>query len=289
MSVQVFAPAKINLTLKVGPPREDGYHPLQSVVAFADVGDVVTAQEGDALSLAVVGEFASDLAPDDESNLVLRAARALARAANLEPRARLTLEKNLPIASGIGGGSSDAAAALKALNEVWRLGWDTTRLTEVGRPLGADNAVFFSGASIAFMQGAGEICTPARAPSLPAVLVNPLKPLATPSVYRKFDELGLGSTLANAPFEGWADEDAALAAMCVLGNDLQRPAEILLPQIGDVIDVIGRRKNVLHTALSGSGATVFAIVRDRGAAEVLADEIARDHPGWWVCDTLLGA
>lgn len=289
MSVQVFAPAKINLTLKVGRLRPDGYHPLQSVVAFADVGDVVEASGSDELSLEITGEFASELAPNDESNLVLRAARALATAAGVDARARLTLEKNLPVASGIGGGSSDAAAALKALNELWRLGWDAKRLAEVGRPLGADVAVFFSGAPVAFMRGAGELCEPTQGPSLPALLINPLRPLSTPTVYRKFDELGLGSVLSDAPFGGWSGEDEAIAAMHALGNDLQAAAEALLPQIGQVFAALQGREGVRYAALSGSGATIFAIVRDRARAEVLAEELARDHDNWWVCDTLLGA
>jgi 4-diphosphocytidyl-2-C-methyl-D-erythritol kinase len=289
MIVQVFAPAKVNLTLKIGRPRPDGYHPLESVVAFADVGDVIVAQESDTLSLEISGEFAPQLAANDGTNLILRAARALAAAAGVPARARLMLEKNLPVASGIGGGSSDAAATLKALNELWRLGWEPERLAEVGGPLGADVPVFMLGAPAAFMRGIGEICEPVRAPPLPALLVNPLQPLSTPDVYRKFDALGLGSELQDAPFSGWRDAEQAIAAMRALGNDLFAPAAVLLPEIDQIAAALRGREGVRYVGLSGSGATVFALVRDRERAKALAEEFASDHGGWWVCDTLLGA
>jgi 4-diphosphocytidyl-2-C-methyl-D-erythritol kinase len=141
MSVSVFAPAKINLTLEVGRPRADGYHPLQSIVMFADVGDVVAAAPAETLSLSVGGEFGADL-DAGENNLVMRAARALAEAANIaQPGAALTLEKSLPLASGMGGGSADAAATLRALNELWKLDWPLVRLQPIARALGADEPV----------------------------------------------------------------------------------------------------------------------------------------------------
>ncbi len=287
MSVRVFAPAKINLTLKVGRPRADGLHPLESVVMFADVGDVVEAREAETLALDIQGEFAGDLAAD-ESNLVLRAARALAAAAGVEACAALSLEKHLPIASGIGGGSSDAAATLQALNRLWRLDLNAARLIEIARPLGADVPVCLAGGA-AYMTGAGETWTPMRAPSLAAVLVNPLKPLPTPSVYHAFDQMELGSDLPGAAPPVWEGVEQALAHTSRDGNDLLAPARTLLLEIAEVETVLNADHRVRYAGLSGSGATMFALVDDMGAAEALADELQTKRPDWWVCEARLGA
>jgi len=288
MSVRVFAPAKINLTLKVGRPRADGYHPLESIVAFADIGDIVEAEESDELSLSIHGDFAEGLAAD-QSNLVLRAASALASAAGIEPRARLSLEKNLPIASGIGGGSSDAAAALTALSRLWGLDWPAQRLAEIGAALGADVPVFFSGAGAAHMSGVGEICRRMHLPPLAAVLINPLQPLSTPDVYRQFDRSGLGSTLAGDSPPAWSSEDEAIAAMRALGNDLEEPVAQLAPVVASLLDDLRSRAEVRYAALSGSGATVFAITNDWAAAKQLADALIAARSDCWVQETMLGA
>ncbi len=288
MSVRVFAPAKINLTLKVAAARADGYHPLESVVAFADIGDIVEAEAADDLSLTIYGDFAEGLAAD-QTNLVLRAAAALAEAAGVAPRARLSLEKNLPIASGIGGGSSDAASALTALNGLWGLNWSPQRLAKIGARIGADVPVFFSGGSAAHMSGVGEICAPMRMPPLPAVLINPLQPLSTPDVYRQFDRMALDSALSGASPPAWDSEDEALAAMRALGNDLEAPAAALAPAIATLLTGLRARPEVRYAALSGSGATVFAITNDWAAAERLADEMISAHPDCWIQETMLGA
>jgi 4-diphosphocytidyl-2-C-methyl-D-erythritol kinase len=289
MSVRVFAPAKINLTLKVGRPRTDGYHPLQSVVAFADVGDIVEAEESDTLSLDIHGDFAEGLSAGAD-NLVVRAAHALAEAAGVAPRARLSLEKNLPIASGIGGGSSDAASTLLALNSLWTLDWPAQRLAELGAKLGADVPVFFSGGGAAFMTGAGERFTRVRAPSFAAALVNPLQPLSTPGVYSAFDRMGLGAHLNDdAPPPSWSTGAEALAAMRALGNDLEAAASALMPAVSHVLAELRGIEGVSYAALSGSGATVFAIVENAARAEQLADDLINRHPDWWVQDATLGA
>lgn len=288
MSVRIFAPAKINLTLKVAPPRADGMHPLQSVVAFADVGDMVDAEEAEELSLSVHGPFADQISAG-EDNLVLRAARALAEKAGRPARAALTLEKNLPVASGIGGGSADAAATLRALNDLWRLDWSNAQLAEVGAELGADVPVFFIAGAGAYMTGIGEVCTAAALPALPTVLINPLKPLATPDVYRAFDKMKLGSPLVPDAAPSWQSADQALAEMRALGNDLEPAARALLPEIGKILAACAASAYVLHAALSGSGATVFAITSDRDAGESLKRDLAKQHPGWWVKQAMLGA
>ena len=286
MSVRVFAPAKINLTLRVGKPRADGMHPLQSVVAFADVGDVVEAAAADGLALTVDGPFAVGLAADDD-NLVLRAARTLAQAAGAAPRAKLRLEKNLPIASGIGGGSSDAAAALRALSALWGLNWADAQLAELARGLGSDVPVFFASSSTAYMTGLGEIYMPLVAPSFAAVLVNPMQPVATPAVYRQFDAMGLGGALRDEqPI--WQDSAAALHHIGVIGNDLEPAAVALAPVIADVLGALRADKTVLYAGLSGSGATCFALLGDLNAAQALREKLSARHEAWWVCATRLG-
>ncbi len=286
MSVRVFAPAKINLTLQVGAPRADGLHPLQSVAAFAEVGEFVEAAPGDLLSLLIDGPMAAGLSAG-EDNLVLRAARALAEAAGVKQGAALTLCKHMPVASGIGGGSSDAAATLRALNQLWRLDWPAARLMEVARPLGADVPVCIA-ARAAYMTGAGETHSPLALPRFDAVLVNPGKPLATGDVYRRFDAMGLGAGFRAAPAPNWATRDAALAAMAAIGNDLEAPARALLPEIGAVAERL-RDPRVRYAALSGSGATMFAIADTTADAVSLAQEIAAARPDWWVRAVVIGA
>jgi 4-diphosphocytidyl-2-C-methyl-D-erythritol kinase len=275
MSVRVFAPAKINLTLEVGRPRADGMHPLQSVVTFADVGDIIEAEAAETLSLKIVGDFADQLSEGDRDNLVLRAARALAAAANVSAGAKLTLQKDLPVASGIGGGSADAAATLRALNTLWGAGLDDTALQAIARTLGSDVPVCVFGAP-AYMTGVGETFAPMRAPSFSAVLVNPLTPLATPSVYREFDRQHLGGAFTEA-----------LSTIAALDNDLEAPAVALMPDIGVIGEILRNDARVLHAGLSGSGATMFALTTDFAASESLAADIRAAHPDWWAIETEL--
>jgi len=288
MSIRFFAPAKVNLTLKVGRPRADGQHPLQSVVMFADVGDVVEAAPSAGLSLSLGGEFAESLSAD-ANNLVLRAARALAQTAGIaKPNASLSLEKNLPVASGIGGGSSDAAATLRALNELWSLKLPTEELLQVARTLGADVPVCVSGQT-AFMTGAGETFERMKAPAFAAVLVNPLIPLPTANVYRQFDRMNLGSELGARQAPLWSSPQEALQEIAALGNDLEPAARALLPEIEDIFAIMRADARVDYAGLSGSGATVIALTQNADTAAALAEEWQRARPDWWVCDTTLGA
>jgi 4-diphosphocytidyl-2-C-methyl-D-erythritol kinase len=286
MSVRVFAPAKINLTLEVGRPRADGLHPLQSVVVFADVGDIIEAADADALTLSVTGEFAEGLAAD-ESNLVLRAARALAAHVGGARGAALSLEKNLPIASGIGGGSSDAAATLKALNQLWALDLGAVTLAKIGASLGADVPVCLAGAP-AFMSGVGEQVTAISVPAMPAVLINPMQPLATADVYRAFDGMDLGDGFHARAAPHWANVGDAITDIALVGNHLERPARSLMGQIDDILGLLQADNRVERAAMSGSGATVFALAASMEAAAAIADDVQQRRPDWWVADTLLG-
>lgn len=282
MSVRVAAPAKINLTLKVGRPRADGLHPLQSVAAFATGAEWIDAAPADRLSLTMIGPFADDLEADDD-NLVLRAARALADAAGVEaPGAAITLFKDYPVASGIGGGSSDAAATLKALNALWGLDRDEAALTAVARGLGADVPVCVR-ARAAFMTGAGETFAPFDLPPLYAVLVNPRRPLATPTVYRQFDAMGLGAGFdAEAPAPIWRDAASAREGLRMLGNDLFAPAAALMPELRDIAAVLEADPRVLYAGMSGSGATMFALCETREGAFGVQRALESSHSAYWV-------
>lgn len=285
MSVRIFASAKINLTLQVGCPRADGLHPLQSAVMFADVGDWIEALPAHNLSLEVHGPFSPALIADD-SNLVLRAARALALAAGVAPRAKLVLEKNLPIASGMGGGSSDAAATLKALNELWELGFAETELARIACDIGADVPVCVAGRS-SWMTGLGETLAPMQAPVLHAVLANPLRPLATAAVFREFDRMRLARALSESPAPVWRTPAELWAGAAMMGNDLEAPARALMPEIAEIEALLHAHPRVVHAGLSGSGATVFGLVETREAAEAVAADLA--HSARWIRAAVLGA
>jgi 4-diphosphocytidyl-2-C-methyl-D-erythritol kinase len=271
----------------VGRVRPDGLHPLQSVVMFAGVGDWVEAASADVLEMrAATGPFGGHVAA--EQNLVLHAARALASAGAVRAGAHLSLEKNLPVASGMGGGSADAAAALRALNELWALGASEAELMRIGRDLGADVPVCVP-ARTAWMTGVGAEISPMEAPPLDAVLVNPLKPLPTADVFRAFDSRGLGRALGETAPPVWRSLAEAVAGAAALGNDLAGPALALAPEIGEIERSLQADARVMYAALSGSGATCFAIVADAAAASSLAVHLSSRRPDWWVRATTLGA
>lgn len=282
--MRVFAPAKINLTLAVARARPDGMHPIQGVVTFANVGDVVEARAGEGLSLRIIGAFAYQLSEDDPENLVLRAARALAAAARVKPNARITLEKNLPVAAGIGGGSADAAAALKALSTLWAINLGKAALQEIARELGSDVPVCLAGVP-AYVTDTGEAWTPISAPSFAAILVNPRRELSTPLVYAEFDRMNLGDDFTPAPAPHWTDRNRAIIDIAAIGNALEAPAAALMPEVELVLAFLRADARVAHAGLSGSGATAFAIVADLHAAARLADDIEAAHPDWWVVAT----
>ncbi len=282
MTHTAFAAAKVNLYLHVAPPTPDGYHPIASLMAFADVGDEVTAQPADRLSLAIGGPFGAGLSAEDD-NLVLRAARALlAHGGRPDAGARLVLTKALPIAAGLGGGSSDAGAALRLLNTMLGLGFDEGRLETIAAEIGADGAACLRGRMLT-AQGRGELLSPAPAmPPLPAVLVNPGVPSPTGAVYRAYDAGGApgGADLPAAPVMNTVAEAAAWLAAC--RNDLEPPALKLEPRIGEALDTLAAAPESLLTRMSGSGATCFCLCASRAEAEALAARLQTAHPAWWV-------
>ena len=277
--VREHAPAKLNLYLHVVGRRDDGYHSLDSLIAFADIGDYVTAAPGPQLSLRIIGPFAAAFAGEAGENLVHRAARLLAERLRRAPRAALTLEKHLPLASGIGGGSSDAAATLRALAALWRASLSDAALDELALALGADVPVCLRPRA-SFVGGIGERVEPAPAlPPAALVLVNPGVALPTAGVYAR----RTGDFSAPARFSEPPADAAALAALLVARrNDLTDAAQSLVPAIADVLAALAATDGALLARMSGSGATCFALYADAGAAEAAAQSLALAHPQWWV-------
>lgn len=272
------APAKINLYLHVTGRRADGYHLLDSLVAFAAVHDTVVAEKAASLTLAVAGPFAGALSAEPD-NLVLRAARALADAAGVRPGAALRLVKRLPVASGIGGGSADAAATLLAASELWGLARDPETLAKIGLALGADVPACLAGKA-AQVGGIGEKIDPAPPlPRAPLVLVNPLVPLSTPSVFKARS----GPFSQPAPFAAAPGDARDLAeALSARGNDLMPAALGLVPEIANVLAALEAQPGCLLARMSGSGATCFALFARADEARGAAAAIRAARPGWWV-------
>ena len=281
------APAKINLTLHVLGRREDGYHELQSLVAFAGIGDAIALSPDAPLGLIVEGPTAARAGPTDD-NLVLRAARHLAAA---RPGLRLgafRLVKRLPVAAGIGGGSSDAAGALRLLARLNGLRLDDPALREAARATGADVPVCLDPRA-RMMRGAGErLGPPMRLPPLFAVLVNPGTPVETAPVFRAL-RLAPGERLPLPPHPVLAEADGAsvLESLRLARNDLEAPARAIAPAIGDALAALCATSGCRLARTSGSGATVFGLYEDAAAAAAAAREIRRGEARWWVKPTVL--
>jgi 4-diphosphocytidyl-2-C-methyl-D-erythritol kinase len=279
--------AKVNLTLRVVGRRVDGYHDLESVVAFADCADKLTLKPGGELSLTTTGPLAQACGATAD-NLVLKAASLLAEEVPGLKLGAFTLEKVLPIAAGIGGGSADAAAALRLLAQLNRLALDDERVLDVALATGADVPVCLSSRACD-MTGVGETLLPLNLPKLPSVLVNPRVPVATKDVFAALGlrngELLVGATdVIESP--AWPDDGASISqwvdALSIVNNDLEAPAIRVQPAISDVLSALGAADGVLLSRMSGSGATCFAIFADAARAHAASEQIRRDHPSWWV-------
>jgi 4-diphosphocytidyl-2-C-methyl-D-erythritol kinase len=270
-----LAPAKVNLFLHVTGKRADGYHLLDSLAVFTGIADRLMFAPSDTLSLTVSGPFAAALSAESD-NLVSRAARMLAAESGMHPVGAIHLAKHIPVASGVGGGSADAAAALRLLCRVWRLPTDSAVLDRIAAGLGADVPVCLCGRPMR-MSGVGEILVPA--PALPLcglVLVNPGVPLSTLSVFRV--RSGEYSPVAMLP-DKWNTAQEMAASLSGLANDLEAPAIGIVPEIRGVLRAIAAAPGCLLARMSGSGATCFGLFANAGKAEAAAVELAR--PGWW--------
>jgi len=282
------APAKVNLTLHIlGRRARDGYHALESLVVFAGVADRLTLDPGAPLGLSVSGPTAGPAGPTGD-NLVLRAARGLAAQVPDLRTGAFHLVKRLPVAAGIGGGSSDAAAALRLLARLNGLPLNHAAIVAVARETGADVPVCLDPRA-RMMRGVGDAIGPVLglAP-LPAVLVNPGVPVPTAPVFKA---LGLvpGQDLDGAAHPAITpdlDGEALVAAITPARNDLEAPALTVAPVIGDTLSAL-RAQGCRLARMSGSGATVFALFADRRGAVRAAAALRAAHPDWWVAPTFL--
>jgi 4-diphosphocytidyl-2-C-methyl-D-erythritol kinase len=284
--VSVRAPAKVNLCLHVGARRADGFHDLESLVAFTDLGDELLLERSESLSLAINGPFAEGLSRGSD-NLVMKAGQHLAAQTRTNMGARITLTKQLPLASGVGGGSADAAAALRGLTRLWSLDVPAEELRPIAAEIGSDVPVCVA-SSAAWMMGRGEDVR--LLPSLPEismVLVNPMVEVPTGKVFSLLKtRRGTGR---DVPMDGFSDALSLVQYLEHSTNDLEAPAIELAPVIGKVIGEIARLQGVLLSRMSGSGATCFGIFATDADAQASAATIACDHPDWWVRATRIAS
>jgi 4-diphosphocytidyl-2-C-methyl-D-erythritol kinase len=279
--------AKVNLTLRVVGRRVDGYHDLESVVAFADCADQLSLTPGPELKLNTTGPLAQACGaiPD---NLVFKAAQLLAGRVDGLKLGEFTLDKVLPVAAGIGGGSADAAAALRLLAKANGLAIDDARLIEVAKLTGADVPVCLN-SQACVMTGVGETLMPLSLPIMPCVMVNPCVPVPTKDVFAalglRSGELLVGVSdvfQAAAWPEAGASVEDWVEALAAGSNDLEAPAMRIQPVIGDVLAALNATNGAWLARMSGSGATCFAIYENTAEAQRAAQKILLDHPGWWV-------
>ena len=276
----MLARAKINLTLHVGQKRESGYHALNSLVVFADIGDVLTAQQADKFSLGMDGPFEEHLAHEnDNDNLVLTAAKHVMNMSGFKKQAAYMLTKNVPVSSGIGGGSADAAAAVHLLQNI--NGKIDVSLDNILLKIGADVPVCYR-AQTCIMEGIGEILTPLpKLGQLNVVLVNPGIGISTAEIFNAFD--------ANVTSSYFPEKGDTLLTMAKTGrNDLQDIAVKIAPVIQDVITLINTQNGCKLARMSGSGATCFGIFGSQLQAHAAVHTIKVKHPAWWCVPTLLG-
>lgn len=284
-ALRALAPAKINLFLHVGDKRPDGFHALQSLVAFTRLGDELALSPDRTLRLAVRGPFAA-ATPVGADNLVLQAAKALKAHAGIERGAYISLKKNLPVASGIGGGSADAAAALRGLSRLWGLKLPHDELRRIGETLGSDVPVCVS-CRPQWMEGRGERLTPLDAlPTLPLVLVNPGVAVGTAKVFAALNDRR-GTELAAPPAFGSAAD--LIAYLKDTTNDLEAPARAMASVIGDAMAALSAQPGSRLARMSGSGATCFGLFDTEEAAARAALAIGDRHQDWWVAATKLAA
>jgi 4-diphosphocytidyl-2-C-methyl-D-erythritol kinase len=278
MAVAAFAAAKVNLYLHVIGRRTDGYHLLDSLVAFPDIGDNLTAEPAAGLSLEIGGPEGASLAGEVRNNLVLRAARLLADHTGTARGAALHLEKNLPVAAGIGGGSSDAAAALRALTALWGLSIGEQALCDLAVRLGADLPACLHAGPV-WVGGIGEQVEPAAGlPQAGILLANPGKQLVTAAVFAtRSGPFGEPGRFAPMP----RDAGGLAHALGSRRNDLTRAAIDLVPEIGTVLARLAGLPGALIARMSGSGPTCFALFRDRAGTERARSALSAAEPGWW--------
>lgn len=273
----MLAPAKLNLFLHVTGKRADGYHLLESLMIPLGIGDDVEIEPATKLELRVTGKFASG-AGSLADNIALRAANLLAEKAGRRPDVNITLEKNIPVGAGLGGGSADAAAILILLSDLWQLNYSKEKLAEIGLELGADVPFCVIGKP-ALVTGIGEVITPVEElPDLNILLVNPNKHLSTPEVFKHkkpvFSE-ALGLTIPQ-------DRNEFIELLQKRHNALEPNAISIMPDIAEILAAIGQQDGCLLSRMSGSGATCFGVFSNKVSLDMALGAIGIDHPDWWV-------
>ena len=283
------APAKVNLTLRVVGRRADGYHEIESLVTFADFGDRLSLVPGGALTLSVRGPGAAQAGQDDD-NLVVKAARALAARNPAIALGAFSLDKRLPVAAGLGGGSADAGATLRLLARANGLSRDDSRLYEAASSTGADVPVCLD-PQTRVMRGIGEVLSkPLALPPLAAVLVNPGVAVATKAVFAEWTAAAApAAALGLAPLDKPTSREQLLEFLATRSNDLEAPAIALAPVIAEVLAALRAVADCRLARMSGSGATCFALLGSAASAQRAAELLRRRHPRWWVrAGTLAG-
>lgn len=282
--ITAIARSKVNLYLHVSGKRADGYHLLESLVVFPELGDSITIRKGKDLSLEVTGPFADSIGSTEE-NLVLKAAHLLKTESGTDAGAHITLEKNLPVAAGVGGGSADAAATLKILNQLWNIDFSDDGLSRIGLTLGADIPACLYGKP-AIMSGIGErISGLQKFPKFHILLVNSGHSVSTRDVFNRLRITG--EVLPAGDFNVATTRDL-FAGLTSMRNDLEIPAREVVPVIGEVLSAIRERKGCYLARMSGSGATCFGLFEDSEAAEAASYGLRARRPGWWVQAAAVG-
>lgn len=283
MIVTRVAPAKLNLFLHITGRRADGYHLLESQVAFLDLADTLTFERAQELSLALLGDLADALRADVDQNIILQAARALQAAAGVACGARITVNKRIPVAAGLGGGSADAAATLLGLAELWNLRLPADALYAIAKDLGSDVPVCLGGVP-AIMRGVGDQLTPVdlRTPAF-VVLINPGIPLPTADVYRQFRG-AFDSAMDVKPIRSFEE----MAAMCARTSNRLEPAAIsLCPVIAEQLAALREADGCFVARMAGSGATCFGLFEHAANAKAATEILRARFPQAWIHSTLI--
>jgi len=279
--IKEFAPAKLNLYLHITGRRADGYHDLDSLVAFATIGDEVLLRAANHFTFEVTGPQAQALAHEDQShNLAVKAAQSLSKSTGHSLNAHLTLVKNLPVASGIGGGSSDAAATLRALARHWGLVPNDVRILQAAAEHGQDVPVCLK-VENNYMTATGVIPAP-HLPRADIVLVNPGRALPTPAVYKEYREGGDAFSPLSRLQQTPTTVEELVTGLKLRSNDLYMAACRVMPEIVEVISALRETNQCLLSRMSGSGATCFGIYMDASSARAAAAKIRAANPSWWV-------
>ncbi len=282
MPFDVLAPAKVNLFLNVTGRRDDGYHLLESLFVFTELADRIDGWHSELPHFHVSGEFAGEVTAD-QHNLVMKACEIMRRESGVTRVLSFCLEKYIPVAAGLGGGSADAAAMLKALNEYWALGWPMGKLSRLAGELGADVPACLSERAVIARGIGDELSAAPVLPEFSLLLANPRLPTATQDVFRAFAKTNATIAPRDLPPlpQAWATVDALVADLALRGNDLLPAALAVTPVIGEVLEALRLIGNAPYAGLSGSGATCFAILPDDDAAAEAGERLHHNHPGWW--------